>query len=108
MKIKVDRENKAIIAYGGYRGKRIRAVAVCKEPVFDEAFGTELAKRKYKIKERYAKLRWHENCVSYFTMLKRKIDSMILDHNKCADFLDAKVQSEIQECEEFVNNYFAK
>lgn len=108
MKIKVDKENKVVIAYGGYRGKRIRAVAVCKEPVFDETFGTELAKKKYKIKERYAKLRWHESWVSYLNNLKHKIDAMIVDHNNCANFLDTKMQSEIQECEDFVNKYFEK
>ena len=108
MKIKVDKENKVVVAYGNYRGKKIKAVAVCKEPVFDEEFGMELARRKYKIRERYAKMRWHESWVSSLNYLKSKIDAMIEDHNKCADFLDSKMQSEINECEEFVNKYFGE
>lgn len=51
MKIKVDTQNKAVIAIGYYQGEKIKAVSVCHNgDTFDEQFGIELTKNKYKKK----------------------------------------------------------
>lgn len=106
MKIVVDKENKVVIARGTCKGKIIKAVAVCKEQNFDENFGKELAKKKYKIKEKYTKMRWHE---SEIAKLKKQIKSMtevLSEHNRCADAIDKKLQNDIIEIEKFLKKYF--
>lgn len=105
MKIKIDKENKAIIAEGWCRGKRIKAVAVCREPHFDEEFGVKLAKMKYKIKEKQAKLKWHESVLVECRRLQKTINSMITNHNNCAENIDISIQNAVLDCEKFVNNY---
>lgn len=59
MKINVMKENNRIIATGSAFGKKLKAIAVCNEPVFDEALGTEIVRRKYKIAEKIAQLKKH-------------------------------------------------
>jgi adenosylmethionine-8-amino-7-oxononanoate aminotransferase len=108
MRIKIDEQNKAVIAYGGYRGKQIRAVAVCREPEFDVDFGAELVKKKYKIRERYAKMRWHDKEITRLSKLRRQIDAMIADHDKSANYLDSKIQEELTECDNFVKEHFSE
>jgi len=64
MKIKFDKKNKVTIADGYYKGKKIRAVAVCHpEDTFDEEFGSDLVKRKYKIKQDFIKMNLHESYI---------------------------------------------
>ena len=49
MRIKVLPVYNRVIATGSYKGKRLKAVAVCNEDNFDEALGIEIAKKKYGI-----------------------------------------------------------
>ena len=108
MKVKIDEKNKVCIAYGSFRGKKIKAVAVCKEPEFDKIFGEKLARRKYKVKETYAKLKWHQSIINEMNQEIERLNAELKWHNKCADYLDSKLQKEIFECENIVDNYFNK
>lgn len=106
MKIHVDKKNNRVIATGYYSGKKIRSIAHCREPVFDEDFGIELAKKKYSIKLVEAKKRLHERTVSE---LHRTIlwcfhvmdyeQLIVANYNK-------KLKDKSSECAEFINNYF--
>lgn len=70
MKINVMKENNRIIATGSAFGKKLKAIAVCNEPVFDETLGTEIVRRKYKIVEKDAQKKMH-------VRTKRELESII-------------------------------
>ena len=108
MKIKVDRENKAVVAYGFYLGKRIKAVAVCKESYFDESFGVELATKKYKIKKRYIKMMMYESKIKELNKQKEHADLLLKEYNRIVEGIDSKIMKDSYECECFVNKYFEK
>lgn len=64
MKINVSETNNRIIASGSAFGRKIKAIAVCNEPTFDEGFGTELVKMKYGIAKKKAQIQRHKQAVS--------------------------------------------
>lgn len=109
MKIKVDRDNRVVIAKGGFEGKKIVAVAVChNDDAFDEEFGIQLATKKYNIKKRQAKLRKYEKIISAYNEL---IDWAIKQRDMYEDFADAvekKIAADAYDCEKFVNDYYNK
>lgn len=51
MRIIFDKENKATIAIGYHNGRRIKAVCICHDgDEFNEEFGKQLVKKKWKLK----------------------------------------------------------
>lgn len=77
MKIFCDTKNKAIIATCLYKGKRLRAVTICKkEDVYDEEFGKILVELKllrkktlYRLKDKY---HFRESCTKEIAFLERE------------------------------------
>lgn len=59
MKFTISPKSKRVIATGSMMGRRVKAIAVCNEPVFDEKIGVEVARRKYKIAEKDAQISAH-------------------------------------------------
>lgn len=109
MKIKIDEKNKTVIAYGGWHGKKIVAVAVCENgDKFDEKFGTELATRKWKIKRRRVRLRYYESKASAYQALADWATHMANDYRKFAEAVRHKISKEVAECEDFVENYYSE
>lgn len=60
MKFTISEKSKRVIATGSMMGRRVKAIAVCNEPVFDETIGKEVARRKYKIAEKDAQISAHK------------------------------------------------
>ncbi len=70
MKTIIDQKNGAIIVTGGFRGRRVKGVAVCSpEDQFDTQFGVELAKKKFKLKKTEIKIRELEKRLSILNKL---------------------------------------
>jgi hypothetical protein len=64
MKLSVDEKNRRVIAIGSYKGKKIKAIAVCHpEDNFNAEIGKEIATLKYQIKEEETKRAIHESNV---------------------------------------------
>ena len=60
MKLSVDEKNRRVIATGSWKGKRVKAIAVCSpEDIFDAEKGKQIAILKYKTKELQAKKAIH-------------------------------------------------
>lgn len=60
MKFTISEKSKRVIATGSMMGRRVKAIAVCNEPVFNETIGKEVARRKYKIAEKDAQISVHK------------------------------------------------
>jgi len=109
MKILIDKQNKAVIATGWYKGKKIRAVAVChKEDTFDIDFGVELVKKKYKIKQTYVKMNIHESNAKRLLGLWDWIVKEVLSENKIIISLDSKILKDSDDCEKFIKSKYNK
>lgn len=94
MRVKVDEKNRAIIAEGNFKGKRIKAVVVCKEPEFDREFGEKLVKQKYKINLKQYKLKRHEQEIGVLNKFKAWADSLIDDNHRNIDMLEEDLAKE--------------
>lgn len=58
MKLKIDKKNNATIAIGWKNNRKVKAVCVCHDgDEFDEEFGKELVKEKYKLRKMQGDMR---------------------------------------------------
>ena len=106
MKIHVDRKNNRVIAYGSYRGKRIKAIAHCREDFFNEELGIKIAKMKYDILQTKAQKQFHDNYV-------RELHKNILwsfheidAENDVLENLSHKVENKIENYHKFLSENF--
>lgn len=106
MRIYVDKQNKCIVATGHYRGKKIKAVARCKEDDFDEAFGTELVKKKYKIKKEMIKKDFHNSCIKKLHQRVLWCFNQIKYEEEVTASLVEKLDKQLAECNYFIDNHF--
>ena len=109
MKVKVDREHKVVIANGGFEGKKIVVKAICgQNDEFDEAFGVELATRKFEIKKSYAKMRKFERMATEYRKLYRWAKKQCESYESFAENTESKMKNQIVECNCFVDEYYEK
>lgn len=100
MKIIVDKANEAIIVTGFHNGQKIKATSICcPEDEFNESFGIELTKKKWKAKKTYARIK-------ELDLIIRKIESMLNDFTSRREALTDKYQSQNEDIRNFSNNYF--
>lgn len=103
MKFTISEKSKRVIATGSMMGRRVKAIAVCNEPVFDETIGKEVARRKYKIAEKDAQISAHKARMSDLKELIRWCqneinheENMISDMHKIRDKLVEKFNSYVE------------
>lgn len=106
MKIRVDKENKCVIAIGSCKGKRVKVVTHCKEEKFDENFGIELTKKKYKIKKETIKKELHDKYIKKLHETVLWCFNQIKYEEDIVKDLAEKIRKETKECNEFINEYF--
>ena len=92
MRVKIDKPNKVVIAEKYFKGKKIRAIARCKEEdMFDEDFGEELAEKKLEIKIISYKIKLHQDRIKEFNHVIKWIDTQIKGDEKLIDILHNKL-----------------
>lgn len=107
MIIKVDRENKTIIAKKTFKGKTVKAIARPSEgDSFDEEFGKGLARRKLEIKYCFCQIREHEKLIAKYKKEMEWLQNQIVYHNDVAEKLDIKVQKKIKDCKEYIEKKY--
>lgn len=81
MRIRVYPDQKAVVAVGFKYGKRIKRSAVCRNgDSFDEAFGKELAQRKFEVAKHQANIQRHKDFI-------RELESIV---NACRHELESQ------------------
>lgn len=106
MRIKVLSAHNRVIATGSYKGKRIKAVAVCNEDNFDEALGIEIAKKKYGIAKCNAKLDLHKKNISALEDMIEWCQNMIDAENKSMAIVDANLDKKLTDYHAFLADKF--
>lgn len=108
MKVKVDKKNGVVIAYGSYKSCLIKAIAVCKEDVFDEEFGIQLAKKKYAVQRSKVKRGVHKAALAYAKERYRKLGNFIRMETELVEHFDAMIEESKQIVRDFVDEKFEK
>lgn len=106
MRIKILPAHNRVIAAGSYKGKRIKAVAVCNEDSFDEALGIEIAKKKYGIAKANAKLDIHKKNISALKDMIKWCENMIDAENRSMDMVKTNLAIKESELTDFVESKF--
>ena len=106
MMIKVLPNNNRVIAYGSYRGKRIKAIAVCNEDSFDKDFGVELAKKKYGVAKCKVKIDMHKKNISALKDMIKWCENMIDAENRSMDMVKTNLAIKESELTDFVESKF--
>lgn len=106
MKINVMKENNRIIATGSAFGKKLKAIAVCNEPVFDEKLGTEVVRRKYKIVEKIAQRKMHVSAKRELEAIIRWCEKEIAHEDEIIASMDASIASKQEALEAFMKEKF--
>lgn len=106
MKINVMKENNRIIATGSAFGKKLKAIAVCNEPVFDEAVGTEIVRRKYKIVEKMAQRKMHVRTKRELESIIKWCEKEIAHENEIIASMDKAITSKQDALESFMKEKF--
>ena len=106
MKINVTKENNRIIATGTAFGKKLKAIAVCNEPVFDEAIGTEIVRRKYKIVEKMAQRKMHVRTKRELESIIKWCEKEIAHENEIIASMDKAITSKQDALESFMKEKF--
>lgn len=106
MRIKILPAHNRVIATGSYKGKRIKAVAVCNEDSFDEALGIEIAKKKYGIAKANAKLDLHMKNISALKDMIKWCENMIDAENKSMAIVDANLDKKLADYHAFLADKF--
>ena len=102
MRIKVLPVHNRVIATGSYKGKRLKAVAVCNEDNFDEALGIEIAKKKYGIAKCNAKLDLHKKNISALNDMIKWCQNMIDAENKSMAIVETNLDEKLHDFHTFL------
>ena len=104
MRICIDEKNKRVIAYGTYRGRKVKAIAVCSpEDTFDENIGKQIATLKYKIKEQEVKKEIHISRLKHLNNICKWACKVIDDEQKIIHEMNAKISKLKSQSEEKIN-----
>ena len=92
MRIAVDKKNHRVIATGTYKGKNIKAIAVCSpDDVFDVEKGKKIATLRYSVKEREARLNYHKSNIKVLNEHKKWVEKVLADETEIVKNMSDKL-----------------
>ena len=104
MRITIDEKNRRVIATGSWKGKRVKAIAVCHpDDTFDKEKGEKIAKAKYRLKELEAKKSIHESNVRALEQHIKWVQRVLKDEVSICDNMERKSCALRKEVEEEIN-----
>lgn len=93
MRIAVDRKNNRVIAMGTYKGKKVKAIAVCHPgDSFDEQKGREIATLKYRLKEKEVRLDYHKANIKALNEHKNWVNRVLDDEMEIVSNMSRDVE----------------
>lgn len=105
MKLSVDEKNRRVIAIGSWKGKKVKAIAVCHpEDIFDETKGKKIAKVKYQLKELEAKKSIHESNVKALEQHLKWIERVLKDEVSICENMERKYLALKDKVKEEIDN----
>ena len=107
MRIKVLPAHNRVIATGSYKGKRLKAIAVCSDyDTFNEELGTEIAKKKYGILKCNAKIDIHKKNISALNDMIKWCQNMIDAENKSMAIVETNLDKKLHDFHAFLADKF--
>lgn len=109
MRIKFDDVNKAVIAEGYVKGRRVKAIAVCApDDAYDKKFGEQLALAKYGYKEILTKIKCHESNIKSMKQEIASLMACIADEERIINNLGEKLNKTNEIANEIINAHYNK
>ena len=109
MRLSIDKKNRRVIASGSYKGKKVKAIAVCSaEDEFDENIGRQIATLKYQVKEQEAKKAIHASNIKTLVEHIRWASKILEDETRIVDNMTKKIKELNEANNEKINNIVNK
>ena len=109
MRLSIDKKNHRVNASGSYKGKKVKAIAVCSaEDEFDENIGRQIATLKYQVKEQEAKKAIHVSNIKALVEHIRWVSKILEDETRIVENMTKKINELYEAYNENINNIVNK